>query len=188
MKTGISKKNIISYRTSSNKGKERGFLSFEGAVSPASIFLNYYLNMKGSNLDINTFIENSIKKWNAFFEEKFKDTSIISMFDNGNIVNIFTGDYTQCAAVDFESKVIESGIVNCILHEKKNFSHGRFINYENLNNKSNIYFKSNNVSLYEKELLNYLSRDNMLIIESEYNGILCEYDLLIASQFNISHW
>lgn len=79
--------------------------------------------MKGSNLDINTFIENSIKKWNAFFEEKFKDTGIISMFDNGNIVNIFTGDYTQCAAVDFESKVIESGIVNCILHEKKNFSH-----------------------------------------------------------------
>ena len=187
MKTGISKKNIISYRTSSNKGKERGFLSFEGAVSPASIFLNYYLNMKGSNLDINTFIENSIKKWNAFFEEKFKDTGIISMFDNGNIVNIFTGDYTQCAAVDFESKVIESGIVNCILHEKKNFSHGRFINYENLNNKSNIYFKSNNVSLYEKELLNYLSRDNILIIESEYNGILCEYDLLIASQFLIYH-
>ena len=187
LKTGISKKNIISYRTSSNKGKERGFLSFEGAVSPASIFLNYYLNMKGSNLDINTFIENSIKKWNAFFEEKFKDTGIISMFDNGNIVNIFTGDYTQCAAVDFESKVIESGIVNCILHEKKNFSHGRFINYENLNNKSNIYFKSNNVSLYEKELLNYLSRDNILIIESEYNGILCEYDLLIASQFLIYH-
>ena len=38
LKTDVSKKNIISYRTNTNKGKERGFLSFEGTVSPASIF------------------------------------------------------------------------------------------------------------------------------------------------------
>ena len=38
LKTGLLKKNILSYRTTSNKGKERGFLSFEGAVAPAVIF------------------------------------------------------------------------------------------------------------------------------------------------------
>ena len=39
------------------------------------------------------------------------------------------------ACYDLESKIIESGIANCIIHEKKNFSHGRFVNYENLNNR-----------------------------------------------------
>ena len=38
LKTGVLKKNILSYRTSSNKGKERGFLAFEGAVAPAPYF------------------------------------------------------------------------------------------------------------------------------------------------------
>jgi len=38
----LKKHNIISYRTSSNKGKERGILSFEGAVSPVATFLKQY--------------------------------------------------------------------------------------------------------------------------------------------------
>ena len=78
---------------------------------------------------------------------------------------------------------IESGIINCIVHEKKNFSHGRFINYEHLSTKKNIYFKSKNTSLYESKLLEYLKDDQNIIIESKYYGLLCEYDLLIASQY-----
>ena len=34
-------------------------------------------------------------------------------------------------------------------------------------------------------MLNYLSNGHNLIIESRYDGILCEYDLLIASQYLI---
>ncbi len=67
-----------------------------------------------------------------------------------------------------ESKIIESGIFNCIIHEKKN-----------------IYFKEKNESKYESELLNYLKNDTTLVIESRYNGILCEFDLLVASQYLI---
>ena len=84
-----------------------------------------------------------------------------------------------------ESKIVESGIYNCLIHEKKNFSHGRFINYEHLSHNKNIYFKQKNTSLYEKKLLEYLEKDQNLIIESRYDGILCEYDLLIASQYLI---
>ena len=86
---------------------------------------------------------------------------------------------------DTESKITESGIISCIVHEKKNFSHGRFINYENLNNKNNIYFKQNKTNAFEKELLNYLKNGNNLIIESRFNNILSEFDLLIASQLLI---
>ena len=54
------------------------------------------------------------------------------------------GDYSYTGALDLESKLTESGLFNIILHEKKNFSHGRFINYENMNNKNNIYFCQKN--------------------------------------------
>ena len=106
-------------------------------------------------------------------------------FINGSLLHIFSGDYTDAASSDLESKIIESGIFTCLIHEKKNFSHGRFINYEHLNDYKTIYFKQKTVSTYEKELLNYLSNGHNLIIESRYDGILCEYDLLIASQYLI---
>ena len=100
------------------------------------------------------------------------------------MINIFRGDYTDTACYDLESKIIESGIFNCIVHEKKNFSHGRFINYENLENDFSIYFKQKSTTKYEIELLKYLG-SNSIVIESEYDGILAEFDLLIASQFII---
>ena len=48
LKTKVPKNNIMSYKTPSNKGRERGFLSFEGAIAPASIFLKYYLDFSVS--------------------------------------------------------------------------------------------------------------------------------------------
>ena len=101
-----------------------------------------------------------------------------------SLINIFRGDYTDTACYDLESKIIESGIFNCIIHEKKNFSHGRFVNYENKNNNCSIYFKQKSTTKYEKELLEYL-QDKIILIESKYDGILAEFDLLIASQFII---
>jgi fructoselysine-6-P-deglycase FrlB-like protein len=183
LKTGILKKNIISYRTSTNKGKERGFLSFEGAVAPAAIFLMYYLEMTNSDININDFIKESINNWNTKLK---KDINIdfINLVKKSNLINLFRGDYADSACYDLESKFIESGIFNCIIHEKKNFSHGRFINYENLNNSCSIYFKQKETTKYEQELLKYLNK-KCIVIESKYDGILAEFDLLIASQYII---
>ncbi len=183
LKTGILKKNILSYRTSSNKGKERGFLSFEGAVAPAAIFLKYYLDKSKHNIDINEFIKNSIIYWDVQIE-KLINNDTIEKLKMKNLINIFRGDYVNTASFDLESKIIESGIFNCIIHEKKNFSHGRFINYENLDNNFSVYFKQKSTTEYEKELLKYLDT-NCILIESKYDGILAEFDLLIASQFII---
>ncbi len=185
-KTGISKNNVISYRTGTNKGKERGFLSFEGALAPASLFLKLYFENKSRN-DIEKFIRDSINYWKNYFDKYFKENKKIlkEYLKEGTGFNIFTGDFTESAGSDLESKIVESGIYNCLIHEKKNFSHGRFINYEHLSHNKNIYFKQKNTSLYEEKLLEYLEKDQNLIIESRYNGILCEYDLLIASQYLI---
>lgn len=183
LKTGIFKKNILSYRTSSNKGKERGFLSFEGAVAPSAIFLKHYLEKTNSNVNIESFIKDSINNWNKKIENIINKDIVKKMNEHG-IINLFRGDYTDTACFDLESKIIESGIFNSLIHEKKNFSHGRFINYENLNNNVSIYFKQKSTTKYEQELLKYLG-DNNIVIESNYDGILAEFDLLIASQFII---
>ncbi len=185
-KTGISKNNIISYRTSTNKGKERGFLSFEGTLAPASLFLKLYFEKNLRN-DIEDFIRDSINYWKSYFDKYFKENKkmLKEFLKEGNGFNIFTGDFTESASSDIESKIVESGIYNCLIHEKKNFSHGRFINYEHLNNNKNIYFKQKTTSLYEEKLLEYLENAQNLIIESRYDGILCEYDLLISSQYLI---
>ena len=185
-KTGMTKDNVISYRTGTNKGKERGFLSFEGAIAPASLFLKLYFKSVARD-DVEEFIRDCIKYWKDYFNKYFKDNKkmLTDFFKSGSQLNIFTGDFTESAGIDLESKIVESGIYNCLIHEKKNFSHGRFINYEHLSQKKNIYFKQKTTSLYEKNLLDYLSKDRNLIIESRYDDILCEYDLLIASQYLI---
>ncbi len=183
-KTGIMKNNIITYRTSANKGKERGFLSFEGALAPAALFMKLYLQKSNSDININNFIKDSMSYWSNKVQKEIDKNFIESAINHNKIINVFRGDYSNCASYDLESKLIESGIFNCIIHEKKNFSHGRFINFENMNNKCVIYFKQKTTSKYEEELLNYLG-NKIAIFESKYDGLLAEFDLLIASQFII---
>lgn len=183
-KTGILKNNIITYRTSTNKGKERGFLSFEGALAPAALFMKLYLQKTNSDININNFIKDSMSYWSSQVQKEIDKKFIESAINHNKIINVFRGDYSNCASYDLESKLIESGIFNSIIHEKKNFSHGRFINFENMNNKCVIYFKQKTTSKYEEELLNYLG-NKIAIFESKYVGLLAEFDLLIASQFII---
>lgn len=183
-KTGILKNNIITYRTSTNKGKERGFLSFEGALAPAALFMKLYLQKINSDIDINNFIKDSMSYWSNKVQKEIDKNFIESAINHNKIINVFRGDYSNCASYDLESKLIESGIFNSIIHEKKNFSHGRFINFENMNNKCVIYFKQKTTSKYEEKLLDYLG-NKIAIFESKYDGLLAEFDLLIASQFII---
>ena len=183
-KTGIMKNNIITYRTSANKGKERGFLSFERALAPAALFMKLYLQKTNSDIDINNFIKDSMSYWSNKVQKEIDKNFIESAINHNKIINVFRGDYSNCASYDLESKLIESGIFNSIIHEKKNFSHGRFINFENMNNKCVIYFKQKTTSKYEEELLDYLG-NKIAIFESRYDGLLAEFDLLIASQFII---
>ena len=140
-------------------------------------------NKTNSSININNFIKESVDYWNVQIG-KLVNKDTIAKLKSNNLINIFRGDYADTASFDLESKIIESGIFNCIIHEKKNFSHGRFINFENLNNKISIYFKQKSTSKYEVELLKYLS-DNCVLLESNYDGLLAEFDLLIASQFII---
>lgn len=179
----IKRENVISYYNDDNDC-EGGFLTFEASIFSPMLLLNRINNKCNVKL-----LDRLIQKWDLYFDNIFKSKrkQLLKMFSNTSIVNIFSGDMTQVSALDVENKLTDSGICNCILHEKKNFSHGRYVIYENQINKYNIYFKRKEVDLYEKKLLQYLNDDFTLIIESEYNDILCEFDLLISSMILINH-
>ena len=73
MKTGISKNNVITYRSGTNKGKERGFLSFEGALVPATLFLELYFQNNNADLNVINFVHDSISYWKNYFSNFFND-------------------------------------------------------------------------------------------------------------------
>ena len=86
-KTGILKNNIITYRTSTNKGKERGFLSFEGALAPAALFMKLYLQKINSDIDINNFIKDSMSYWSNKVQKEIDKNFIESAINHNKIIN-----------------------------------------------------------------------------------------------------
>lgn len=181
---------IISYLNSKSKtGKERGFLSIEGTLFPASIFAKYYYELDKKNECFEDFFLNRLLYWRDFFKKSFKENDMKYIFKCKNIFDVFYGDYTNSAAIDLESKIVETGVFRATFHEKKNFSHGRFISLEQYSPDAVIYLQTSNEGKYEEKLLEYLKikSKRIIFIKSPFNGLIGEFDLLIAIQYFIKN-
>lgn len=181
----ISKIRIISYNNESSK--ERGFLSIEGIIVPALIM--YMLVEKKKKEDILELFKKQFDKQKEKVENYFKENieGLKKAFKKKNIIDIYYDNYTKPIMCDLESKIVETGIYRCTTHEKKNFSHGRFITLEKYPSDVQIYLKLKKDTKYDDELLKYLSiySKNLIILEPDEennNGIL---ELLIYSQLFI---
>lgn len=181
----ISKIRIISYNNESSK--ERGFLSIEGIIVPALIM--YMLVEKKKKDDILELFKKRFEKQKEKVEKYFKENNeqLKKAFKKNNIIDIYYDNYTKPIMCDLESKIVETGIFRCTTHEKKNFSHGRFITLEKYPSDVQIYLKLKKDTKYDDELLKYLSiySKNLIILEPDEennNGIL---ELLIYSQLFI---
>ena len=181
----ISKIRIISYNNESSK--ERGFLSIEGIIVPALIM--YMLVEKKKKEDILELFKKQFDKQKEKVENYFKENieGLKKAFKKKNIIDIYYDNYTKPIMCDLESKIVETGIFRCTIHEKKNFSHGRFITLEKYPSDVQIYLKLKKDTKYDDELLKYLSiySKNLIILEPDEennNGIL---ELLIYSQLFI---
>lgn len=181
----ISKIRIISYNNESSK--ERGFLSIEGIIVPALIM--YMLVEKKKKEDILELFKKQFEKQKEKVENYFKENieGLKKAFKKKNIIDIYYDNYTKPIMCDLESKIVETGIYRCTTHEKKNFSHGRFITLEKYPSDVQIYLKLKKDTKYDNELLKYLSiySKNLIILEPDEennNGIL---ELLIYSQLFI---
>ena len=181
----ISKIKIISYNNQSTK--ERGFLSIEGIIVPSLIVHMLIKNIKKEKM-IKVFKE-QLEKQREKVEKYFKENNeqLKRAFKKNNIIDIYYDNYTKSIMCDLESKIVETGIFRCTIHEKKNFSHGRFITLEKYPSDVQIYLKLKKDTKYDNELLKYLSiySKNLIILEADEennNGIL---ELLIYSQLFI---
>ena len=181
----ISKIRIISYNNQSTK--ERGFLSIEGIIVPALIM--HMLVEKKKKDDILELFKKQFEKQKEKVEKYFKENNeqLKKAFKKNNIIDIYYDNYTKPIMCDLESKIVETGIYRCATHEKKNFSHGRFITLEKYPSDVQIYLKLKKDTKYDNELLKYLNiySKNLIILEPDEennNGIL---ELLIYSQLFI---
>ena len=181
----ISKIRIISYNNQSTK--ERGFLSIEGIIVPSLIIHMLIKNIKKEKM-IKVF-KKQLEKQREKVENYFKENIEVlkKAFKKKNIIDIYYDNYTKPIMCDLESKIVETGIYRCATHEKKNFSHGRFITLEKYPSDVQIYLKLKKDTKYDDELLKYLKiySKNLIILESgeeSDNGIL---ELLIYSQLFI---
>ena len=163
-----------------SEAKERGFISMAGTLIPMCLFGEvYYPNSS-----------NNFKKFLIdCFERRSHEFSSINNYSDLSCrklaIDIFSGIDTSCAAIDLESKFIESGLARVTIHEKKDFSHGRFNIIEKYN-PDFIIFLDNVKGAYSDKLFRYLSRReglNICRLSSEKGSVWGDLDLVVAAEF-----
>lgn len=171
------KENIISYNSSRT---EKGFLAVAGTIIPFYLFAKSCLK----EINLKDFVENSITKWKS--ELSFENLNL-KIADKPLLIDIFSDYETSATALDLESKFIESGFGRVAIHDKKDFSHGRFNIISSFKPDLIIFLDSKGSGKYNEKLYKYLTKEDVSIIHLKTNesGILADLDLLIASQFLI---
>jgi sugar/nucleoside kinase (ribokinase family) len=173
---------ILSYGINAST-KERGFISVAGIIIPCYYFTNLFYRDEISFHDYIGEVKNKIE-----FEMVNIESTLSKMLTNKKrlIIDIFYDDFNHFIASDLESKFIESGVGRVSLHEKKDFSHGRFITFEK--NKSDIQLYINlSGNKYERLLNKYLEKmdyENIIYLNGYHNDIIIQgFELLIKNQY-----
>lgn len=118
---------IISYfNPEDTTGKERGMISMVSTLAPIVIFdVNGSYNLISEN-------QEALEKGEKFVSD-LNIADISKAIKQSPNIHVFYEWDTLATAADIESKFTESGIANVVLHEKKNFSHGRYTSLYNQN-------------------------------------------------------
>lgn len=170
---------ILSYAT--NKFiREKGFIAVASIIIPAFFITKIYF--KSENID--KFLVDCISNFKKFeikakiFKRKY------------HVVDIFYNGKTETIAKDMESKMVESSFGRVTLHNKKNFSHGRYTTFENNRPNLVIYYDYDEKNKYETLFMNYLKKfksENIIVINPKTkHEHLKEFELLLFNQFFIN--
>lgn len=118
---------IISYYNAEDTtGKERGMISMASTLAPIIIFDdNWTHKLISKNQEALVNGEKFVSDLNIF--------EIARTIKQYPVIHVFYEWDTLPTAADIESKFTEAGIANVVLHEKKNFSHGRYTSLYNQN-------------------------------------------------------
>lgn len=100
-------------------------------IDPKNSF-NYESGIKDGFISINSVTANyglALKAFKGDFEIDFKNSDEEGIFEYRGINHyiVLFGGWGEPAAIDFESKIVETGIATCAVSDYRNFCHGRFI-------------------------------------------------------------
>lgn len=119
---------IVSYfNPEDNTGKERGMISMVSTIAPVIIFNDDDEDYTSENILQNQELLKTMEEKVT----KFDICNIARAIKKNPIIHVFYEWDTLPVAADIESKFTEAGIANIVLHEKKNFSHGRYTSLYN---------------------------------------------------------
>lgn len=114
---------IVSYYNAKDTtGKERGMISMFATLAPAVLFDDYVDHMRRYY----RIYKEDLEEGEKFVAKKINISKIAKAIKRRPIIHVIYEWRTYAIAADIESKFVESGIANVVLHEKKNFSHGRY--------------------------------------------------------------
>lgn len=117
---------IISYfNAKDTSSKERGMISMFSTLMPAIIFDDYILSSARPAEHYFEVYREDLENGEKFVSD-LNITDMANSINKAPIIHVFYEWATLPTAADIESKFVESGIANVVLHEKKNFSHGRY--------------------------------------------------------------
>jgi len=171
--------------------QEHGFLSFWGVFGPI-IYLTLLLAKKEKMYEQDLkIIGNRFNYWDNNNEiSKCIDSLLDKKCETIDV--IYSSEY-KAAAIAIESMFTESGTCRCLLHEEKNFSHGRFVISEHSPASCVIIIKGAETTAYEKKLIEYVKKKNHLLwvleAETEYSkvdAIIAVYSWMVQYSLKIN--
>jgi fructoselysine-6-P-deglycase FrlB-like protein len=163
---------VISYL--SDTPKERSYISIAATMIPITLFARYECGI--DKKEFLGFIEKLIKK---------EETRVYSDNDfNKTGINVVYGYESVASAILLESNLIEAGITHVVVHEKKDFGHGRVSILDK--SKNVVYLISGQKDRYDNTLIKYLNLYNdinVAFMKSRQFGLLGELELLVKTMY-----
>lgn len=173
---------VIAYKN--NDTSERSFISIASTLAPVSLFARHSIEADGK--EFYSYIEkllhsaekeiDKVSKENVFDQLKYKP-----------FLEVIYESETKSSAAMLESNLIEKGISYIVMHEKKDFSHGRYNLQYSKKAPILVWLKNSRESLYDKALLEYLNKNykdtKLVIIKSTEGKVIGELEVMIKSMY-----
>ena len=169
---------VVSYGVSEPDFEEKGFISMASTLIPICLFADRYYGKGFEKMYRDVFEAR---------EKEFRERRILGGSERPLMIDVFSAYDTETASAVLESDITESGIGRATVHEKKDFSHGRYNALEG--SRSDVaVFLNNAVGAYTETLIGYLRSRNYPLFEitTERSGIWGDFDLTVAAQFFVT--
>lgn len=158
--------------------QEHGFLSFWGVFGPVVYLTLLAKRDKDVCLYDLKIIEQRFSYWDN--NDGISKCMDLLLEKKCKTIDVIYSSQYKAAAIAMESMFTESGICRCLIHEEKNFSHGRFVISEHIPSDCVVIIKNIKTTEYEKRLIEYFQNQGCLLWILEAETMYSEIDAIIA--------